>query len=113
MQKNFVRLFVVLAIACVTSLAFAQRDFQERLDQFDREAAKVSGPELKLAPGESVNDVMNRLRDNLGAMSSAIGTPLENSTPESNQNATIMIVVGGVIAAALIASAIFFRGRKS
>ena len=27
MQKNFVRLFAVLQIACVTSLAFAQGDF--------------------------------------------------------------------------------------
>ena len=49
-------------------------------ESFDTEAAKVSGPELKLGPGESVNDVMNKMRDNLGAMASEIGTPLENST---------------------------------
>ena len=69
MQKNFVRLFAVLQIACVNSLAFAQGN------HYTLEAA--------------------------------------TRTAESNQNVTFMIVVGGVIAAALIAAAIFFRGRKS
>ena len=69
MQKNFVRLFAVLQIACVTSLAFAQGDF------YAPQVAKTNA--------------------------------------ESNQNIAFMIVVGGVIAAALIAAAIFFRGRKS
>ena len=69
MQKNFVRLFAVLQIACVTSLTFAQGDF------YAPQVAKTNA--------------------------------------ESNQNIAFMIVVGGVIAAALIAAAIFFRGRKS
>ncbi len=90
MQKNFVRLFAVLQIACVNSLAFAQGNYYTPngySSKYDEALAKYQA---------------------LEAAEASI-----KRTIESNQNITLLIVVGGVIAAALIAAAIFFRGSKS
>ena len=80
MQKNFVQLFIVLKIACVNSLAFAQSKHAEAMAEMQAIEASIEAAKR---------------------------------TAESNQNITLLILVGGVIAAALIAAAIFFRGRKS